>query len=353
MIYGNRDPKGGAVLIVDDVESNRLILGEIIGSMGHCPVLAEGAKEALSAIRQSPPQLILTDISMPDMDGYELCRIVKGNETTKHIPVIFISAFDNPRAIVEGLSYGGEDYITKPFVPEVIKARVDVHLRLDEARQELLEMNRRLKASVDEQLRQMELEKKNILFALANIAAQDSGSKEEDAERLGKNCRILAQGMQLSPVFGDKVSDDFIETVELAAPLCDIGNIGVPKELLQKKEPLAREEQAAVQAHTTIGAKLLSDLYVNHDYNEFIGISADVIRHHHENWDGSGYPDGMKGNEIPLAAQIVATMARYTGLTGKGGLRREDALAVMEQEAGIKTNPEIFGVCSKISRQLC
>ena len=92
---------------------------------------------------------------------------------------------------------------------------------------------------------------------------------------------------------------------------------------------------------------------MNHDYNEFIGISADVIRHHHENWDGSGYPDGMKGNEIPLAAQIVATMARYTGLTGKGGLRREDALAVMEQEAGIKTNPEIFGVCSKISRQLC
>ena len=321
MVYGNQDPKGGEVLIVDDVESNRLILGEIIKSMGHCPVLAEGAREALSIIQKHPPQLVLTDISMPDMDGYELCRVLKGNENTKHIPVIFISAFDNPQAIVEGLSYGGEDYITKPFVPEVIKARVDVHLRLNEARQELLEMNRRLKASVDEQLRQMELEKKNILYALANVAVKDLGEEEGYARRLSANCRILAQGMQLSPVFGDKVSDDFIETVEMAAP-------------------------------TTIGANLLCDLYVNHDYNDFIGISADVIRYHHENWDGSGYPDGMAGNDIPLAAQIVSTMARYTGLTGTGGAGRKEALAAMEQEAGIRTNPEIFGICSKISRQL-
>ena len=352
MVYGNQDPKGGEVLIVDDVESNRLILGEIIKSMGHCPVLAEGAREALSIIQKHPPQLVLTDISMPDMDGYELCRVLKGNENTKHIPVIFISAFDNPQAIVEGLSYGGEDYITKPFVPEVIKARVDVHLRLNEARQELLEMNRRLKASVDEQLRQMELEKKNILYALANVAVKDLGEEEGYARRLSANCRILAQGMQISPVFGDKVSDDFIETVEMAAPLCDIGNIGVPKEILQKKGPLTKEEQASMQAHTTIGANLLCDLYVNHDYNDFIGISADVIRYHHENWDGSGYPDGMAGNDIPLAAQIVSTMARYTGLTGTGGAGRKEALAAMEQEAGIRTNPEIFGICSKISRQL-
>ena len=343
----------GKILIVDDVESNRLILGEIIQGMGCCPVLAEGGEEALRLLQKAPPQLVLTDISMPGMDGYELCRRIKGNENTRHIPVIFISAFDDPQSIVEGLSYGGEDYITKPFVPEVITARVNVHLRLNEAKQELMEMNRRLKASVDEQLCQMESERKNILFALANIAAQHAGGKEEYLKRLRHNCRILAQGMQLSPVFGDRVSDDFIETVELAVPLCDIGNIGVPKEILQKRGDLTEEETAALKAHTEIGAKLLNDLYVNHNYNDFIGISADMIHHHHESWDGSGYPDGLKGREIPLAAQIVSTMARYTELTGEEGLSREDALAAMELEAGTKINPDIFGICSKISRQLC
>lgn len=353
MVYGNKKAYKGTVLIVDDVESNRLILGEIIEGMGCCPVLAEGGEEALRLLQKSSPQLVLTDISMPGMDGYELCRTLKGNESTKHIPVIFISAFDNPQAIVEGLSYGGEDYITKPFVPEVIQARVNVHLRLNEAKQELMEMNRRLKASVEEQLCQMELERKNILFALSHIAAQNLDCREDDTRRLGRNCRILAQGMQLSPLFGEQVSDDFIETVELAVPLCDIGNIGVPKEILQKKDLLSKEETAAMEAHTEIGAQLLKDLYVNHNYNDFIGISADIIRHHHENWDGSGYPDGLKGREIPLAAQIVSTMARYTELTGEGGYGREEALAVMERETGTKINPDIFNICSKISRQLC
>lgn len=352
MVYGNNGAHGETVLIVDDVESNRLILGEIIGSMGCVPVLAGSAVQALSRIKEFQPQLVLTDISMPDIDGYELCRILKGNEATKDIPVIFISAFDNPQAIVEGLSYGGEDYITKPFVAEVIKARVGVHLRLNEARRELLEMNRRLKASVDEQLHQMELEKKNILYALANIAAQGLENTKESVRRLSANCRILAQGMQLSPIFGDRISDDFIETLELAAPLCDIGNIGVPKEILQKKAPLTKEEQESMQEHTRIGAKLLKDLYVNHDYNDFIGISADMIRYHHERWDGSGYPDGLKGEQIPLAAQIVSTMARYIELTS-GGESREEALNTMEQEAGTAINPAVFGICFKIARQLC
>jgi len=152
------------VLIVDDVETNRMILEEIISGMGCLPILAESGKQALEMVQEHLPQLVLTDISMPGMDGYELCRILKGNEKTRNIPIVFISAFDHPEDIVEGLSLGGEDYITKPFVAEVIEARVGVYLRLQEARQELVEMNRRLKVSVSEQLAQMEQEKKNILY---------------------------------------------------------------------------------------------------------------------------------------------------------------------------------------------
>ena len=159
--------------------------------------------------------------------------------------------------------------------------------------------------------------------------------------------------MQLSPVFEDRVSDTFIDTAELAAPLCDIGKIGIPKEILEKEEPLTKEEAAVLQTHTKIGSRLLHDLYVSNDYNDFIGISADMIRHHHENWDGSGYPDGLKGDEIPLAAQIVSVMEQYTALTGNGGFGRTEALDAMKKEAGIRWNPDIFEICSKISRQLC
>ena len=347
-----QDRESAKVLVVDDLEANRCILEEIIRNMGCCPVSARSGEEALRLMGQERPHLILSDISMPGMDGYELCRILKADSNTKSIPVIFISAFDNPKDIVEGLSLGGADYITKPFIPEVVQARVGVHLRLYEAGRELEAMNRRLQVSLNEQLRQLEQEKKDVLYALAGIAAKNSSYKREHIERLNRNCGILAQAMQLSPLFGDKISDTYIDTIELAAPLCDIGNIGIPLELLRKRAPLTEEEMAIVQTHTTIGAKLLGDLHVGNDYNDFLRIAVDIAHYHHENWDGSGYPDGLKREEIPLAAQIVSIIEVYCALTDKKNYGREEAFAIMEGEAGTKFNPDIFRICHRISRQL-
>lgn len=348
-----KDKDKETILIVDDVETNRVILEEIIKDMGGFPVLAESGEEALVKVGECDPQLILSDISMPGMDGYELCRILKNDEKTKNIPIVFISAFDAPEDIIEGFSLGGEDYITKPFIPEVVKARVGVHLRLHVARRELKEMNRRLQVSVSEQLKQMELEKKNVLYAIANIAAANSDYTEEYIKRLGYNCGILAQGMQLSPVFEDKISDTYIDTIEIAAPLCDVGNIGIPKEILQKRGELTEEESSIIQNHTKIGAKLLRDIYVNSDYNDYISVSIDIAHYHHENWDGSGYPDGLKGEQIPLGAQIVAIVDRYCALTEKDAHTREEALEIMSGEADKRFNPDIFKICCKISRQFC
>ena len=352
MIYNAGVPEGATVLIVDDVEINRAILEEIIHNIGCRAVLAENGEEALRLVKETSPQLILSDISMPGMDGYELCRRVKGNEETREIPVIFISAFDASEDIVEGFSHGGEDYITKPFIPEEVQARVSVHLKLHGMTRELKAMNRRLQISVNEQLRQMEQETKSILYALADIAAQNSLYGKEHIKRLQENCRTLAQGMQLSPLFEEKISDTYIDTIELAAPLCDIGNIGVPRDLLLKKTELSEEDAAIVQSHTSIGAKLLSDLHGSSDYNDFINISVEIIRCHHERWDGGGYPEGLRENEIPLAAQIVAVVMRYCELTADGHADREEALAIMREESGVKFNPDIFKICCKISRQL-
>lgn len=204
MIYSGGTSEGAMVLIVDDVEINRVILEEIIHNIGCQTALAENGEEALRLVKKVSPQLILSDISMPGMNGYELCSRLKENEETREIPVIFISAFDASEDIVEGFSHGGEDYITKPFIPEEVQARVSVHLKLHEMTSELKAMNRRLQISVNEQLRQMEQEKKNILYALADIAAKNSLYGKEHIRRIKENCRILAQGMQLSPLFEEK-----------------------------------------------------------------------------------------------------------------------------------------------------
>ena len=353
MIYNEKDTAGAKVLIVDDVEMNRLILENIIKNMGCSPLLAESGQEAFEMARQSKPDLILSDISMPGMSGFELCKNLKADKITKEIPVIFISAFDEPEDIVDGLKLGGEDYITKPFIMEVVQARVAVHLHLNAVKNELIEMNRRLQASVSAQLKQMEDEKKNILYALADIAAQNSGYEEGHMRRLSRNCRILAQGMQLSPKFEDQISDDYIDTIEVAATLCDIGNIGISTDLLRKEDGFTQEEKDILHCHTQIGAKLLSDLYVNNDYNDYLSISIDISHYHHENWDGSGYPEGLKGDQIPVAAQIVSIMGRYCILTGEKKQSREDALAAMEKDSGVKYNPAIYDICCRISRQLC
>lgn len=346
------------IMIVDDVETNRVILDAIISDMGYKTVEAENGMKALEMLQQCDPDLILLDISMPEMDGYELCRVLKDRPDTRNIPIIFISAFDEPEDIVKGFSLGGGDYITKPFIPELVQARVGVHLNLYKASLELAESNRRLQASVNEQLEQMEQEKRGVLYALANAAAENTYFQKEYMDRVQYNCRILTQAMQLSPRFEHIISDAYIDTIEMAAPLCDVGNISISRDILQKQKisELTIDEFNIVKEHTVIGARLLSDLKPAKDYNDFMQMSIDMAYSHHENWDGSGYPQGLSGDEIPLCAQIVSIVSVYCSLTEERPDReycsREEAIQTMEKDVNIKFNPDIFYVFHKIARHL-
>ena len=140
------------ILVVDDVDSNRFVLRDIIQEMGCQPVLTENGAQALKMVGRLQPQLIILDVAMPEMDGYEVCKLLKENPETRDIPIIFISAFDDPSDVVRGFDLGGEDYITKPFIPKVVKARLQLHLKLYDANRELIEMNRRLQSSVEAML---------------------------------------------------------------------------------------------------------------------------------------------------------------------------------------------------------
>ncbi len=344
------------ILIVDDVDTNRFALKDIILDMGYQPILTENGQQALKIVQRYRLQLIILDIAMPVMDGYEFCRIMKADANTREIPIIFISAFDDPSDVVKGFELGGADYITKPFIPEVVRARVGLQLKLSEASGELLEINRKLQISVKEQLKQIEREKSSVLYALVRVAQENAAYNEKHMERLGKNCRILAEAMQLSPLFEKTISDSFISTIEEAAPLCDLGNVAVPTNILQKTDSLTAEEMEVMRTHTEVGARILQDIEDSGDYNGYIGMSRDIALYHHENWDGTGYPKGISGNDIPLCAQIVAAVGTYCSMTEDRTYRdafiKEETIQIMEEDAGRKFNPDVFDVLKKIRRQL-
>lgn len=345
------------VLVVDENAENRSELKNLIENMGYQVALAKNSGEAIGLLATMPVELLLLNTRLPEMKGYELCMALKAGKDTRELPIIFISDSGEPEDIGRGLSVGGSDYITSPFVQELVQARVGAQLKLWEANRRLLETNRRLQASVREQLKQMELEKKNVLYALANAAARNAYFGESYIKRLQCNCKLLAQSLQLSDAFEGKISDSYVDTIEIAAPLCDVGNISIPVEILQKKSCLTEEELSRVQMHTSIGAKLLNDINAASGGNEFIKMAVDIAKFHHEKWDGSGYPEGRKGEEIPLSAQIVSLVSIFCALTEKRSYRkacsREEALTIMSEEANTRFNPDIFNIYRKISRQLC
>ena len=344
------------ILIVDDVETNRFVLRNIITDMGYLPVLAENGKQGLKIMERIVPDLILLDVAMPEMDGFEFAAIIKKDVKTRNIPIIFISAFDAASDIVKGFEAGGADYVTKPFIREVVKSRVAVQLKLAEMNKTLADTNRRLQISITEQLRQLETEKKRVLYALLTVVRKNAVFDESHIERLQENCKVLAQAMQLSPRYESIVSDSFVDTIELAAPLCDLGMVGVPLEILQKDGKLSEEEMSMMQKHTLIGTQIMEDIKGDGDYNDFVDMSCDITKYHHERWDGGGYPHGISGNEIPLPAQVVSIIAYYNALTEKRSYReaysKEEAIAMLEEESGKSFNPELLAICKKIARHL-
>lgn len=344
------------ILIVDDVEANRFVLRDIILEMGYQPILTESGAQALRMLQNIKPQLIILDIAMPEMDGYELCNRIKSNTETRDIPIIFISAFDAAEDIVKSFTLGGEDYITKPFIPEVVKVRVGMHLKLSEANHNIMELNRRLQVSISEQRRQMEAERRSVLYALLRVARENACYDEAYMERLIYNSRILTEAMQLSSEYGNEISDNYIDTIELAAPLCDLGNMAIPTNILQKQGMFTPEEIAIMQTHTIIGARILRDVGESGNNNKFLQMAIEIANYHHENWDGSGYPEKKSGDDIPLSAQIVAVAGAYCALTEKRIYReaftQAEAMQIMEKDAGIKFNPSIFSIMKKIVRQL-
>lgn len=344
------------ILVVDDVEVNLIILEEIIKNMGYEALLAQSVKEALEIISGSEvlPRVILSDISMPETDGFTFCSMLKSDPYTKDIPVIFISAMDTASDLSKGFELGAVDYIPKPFEKTEVEMRISTHLKIYTMQKDLEENNRQLNLVVARQMEKLRIEQKNIMTALARLVESRENVSGSHYRNILYNSRILAEGMQLYPKFEDDVTDDFIDTIESSAGLHDIGKLMIPDHILLKNAPLDEEERRIMCTHAELGARTLMDIYEGVETNDFIDIAVDIAWYHHECWDGSGYPKGLKGTEIPLSARIVKVVDVFDAMVSerryKEPIPLEQTLAYMQEQAGVIFDPDIIRVFMRIYR---
>ena len=303
----DRPESAGRILVVDDNPQARELLRASLVAEGYTVTMAEGGEEALAKVTQDVPELILLDISMPGLNGYEVCSRLKGNETTRLIPIIFLTSMSDLEDKVRGIEVGADDFLTKPFRKVELLARVKSLLRVKR-------LNDRLESA------------ENVLFALANtIEAKDPYTE-------GHIFRVATLALKLGRRLG--LSAEHQESLWKGGILHDIGKIGVPDAILNKAGRLTPEEEAQMQVHVIVGERICQPL-------RSIRYLLPVIRHHHEKFDGTGYPDGLRGEAIPITARIVGIVDMYDALITdrpyRSRLSRQEAFGILRAGAADRT----------------
>ncbi len=344
------------ILIVDDISVNVKILENIIRAEGYEPLCALSVQQALDIMNETMPQLILSDFSMPGMDGLEFCKLLKSNPRTRDIPFLFITVADSREDKKAAFSAGAVDFIPKPFEPIEVVMRVNNQLNSYRIKQEMEDYNRLMHKMVAEQKKQMEKERESVLLALTKVMEKRNGHIGNHLEKVGYNCRLLAQSLQLIPRYEDLITDDFVETIGTAAKLHDIGNVIMPDEVLLEDGSGAGDKNVAIGYYAEEGAKILEEISMGSSNSRFLNMAVLITRYHHANWDGSGYPGDVAGEDIPLAARITAVVNDFDTLiwkqASKGDPSVEDSVRVINERSGTLYDPGIVTVFNKILKQL-
>ena len=304
-------------MIVDDTPANLTLLQDMLRIEKYRVLAFPQGALALKAAANTPPDLILLDIIMPEMDGFEVCRQLKANPKLKNIPVLFISALSDNIDKVRAFQEGGVDYITKPFQFEEVHARVGVHLRSHLLERELRLHNEKLEKLVLEQVKEISAAQMSVIDAISSLVEVRDGDTQKHIGRTRQLCMILMNGLRKRSKYGKTLDDNFFDNVYNAAPLHDIGKVGIADSILLKPNKLTYEEFEIMKSHATIGASALETVLALDTRNKFIATGVSIARSHHERWDGSGYPDGLQGEAIPLSARIVSLADVYDALRSR------------------------------------
>src|SRR5438477_4075291 len=307
-------------------------MAKALGADYEVDTAADAGSAIEKAFADPHPDLILLDIEMPEVSGFEVCRALKGEALTAHIPVIFLTGMTDAQAQVEGLQMGAVDYVMKPINAAVLRTRVRMHLALKNQRQELERM-------VAERTVQLEHTRAELIKRLSRaMEFHESQAVGNRVMRLGHYAKLLAQAAGVKP--------EIAEMMMKAAPLHDVGKLGVPAEILQKKEKLSVPDWERVKRHPALGAEIIGE----HD-DPLLKLARQLALTHHEHWDGSGYPQGLKGEAIPWAGRVVALVDVFESMTTtqfwREALPMEQAAAEIVKSAGTKFDPAVVEAFKK------
>lgn len=296
------EEKKAKVLVVDDDEGIVKMLEDFLSFAGYSVRKAKDGYEALLRVSEEPPDIILLDVMMPRMTGYEVCLKLKGDNQTRLIPIIILTAMHDIHSKVKGIECGADDFISKPFNTVELKAKIKSLVKLKQYTDELENVE-------------------TVLFSLA------ISIESKDPCLIGHCERLSRYSMKLGRLIG--LPGEQIKALERGGILHDIGKVGIPDSILLKPSRLSDEEFEVMKEHTIIGEKIIKPM-------KTLGLVLPIIRYHHEKWDGSGYPDGLKGEEIPITARILQTVDIYDALTTnrayKPALLEDEVFRIMRQE---------------------
>jgi len=349
------DGRGSSVLVVDDDPENLRLLVAVLkhGCLVPRPVL--NGRLAIEAAVIEPPDLVLLDMSMPEMSGLDVCRWFKNDERLRSIPIIFISGLQGTDDKVEAFRAGGIDYVSRPFQELEVLIRIKTHLRLGQVQAELASRNTLLEQRVAKQVEAISESQMATIFALAKLAEARDDDTGRHIERIRTFGRMLAEQMRAMGLHAADLTTTFIDNLYQTAALHDIGKVGIPDAILLKPGKLTPEEFVKMEKHCAIGANTLATVLKHHPDSRFLRMGVDVARSHHEKWDGSGYPDKLKGAAIPLAARIVAAADFYDALTSNRCYRpatsHEDTCRMIQESSGIHFDPEVVAAFNTLDSQ--
>ena len=328
------------VMVVDDTEINIDILVETLSGEYDISVAMDG-ESALQDIAENPPDLILLDIMMPGMDGYQVCKKLKSEDTTKNIPVIFLTALAEERNEAKGLQLGAVDYIIKPFSPGLVKSRVRNQLELKRYRDHLEEL-------VKERALELELTQEVTIESLATLAEYRDPETGGHIKRTKRYVKALSERLKYHPKFSGFLNDTIIEMLYKSAPLHDIGKVGIHDNILLKPGKLTSKEFEKMKNHTTSGRDALRTATKKLGTESFLHFAEEIAYTHHEKWDGSGYPQGLKGEKIPVSGRLMALADVYDALISKRVYKppflHSKAVTIISEGKGRHFDPDMADV---------
>ena len=339
------------IIFVDDQVSNLMIGRNVLSSM-YDVFTVPSAEKMFALIEKIAPDLILLDVEMPEMNGYEAIEQLKANPKTSDIPVVFLTAKTDEGSELKGLSLGAIDYISKPFSPPLLLKRLELHLlvvdqkrQLEEQKNQLQAYNENLEGLVNEKTEAIIELQNAVLETVAELVETRDATTGGHIERTQVYLRILFEGLKESGIYQDEIKDWDVEMIIQSAQLHDVGKISVREDVLNKPGRLTPEEFDEIKKHTVVGGRIIAHIQERTTEQKFLEHTRTMARSHHEKWDGSGYPDGLSGLDIPLEGRLMAIVDVYDALVSerpyKKAFTHEEAVQIITDGKGTQFEPEL------------